>query len=267
MNFDATDVDASTTLIFSVQSGLHDGGKFDINSSTGELTFEDPPNFEMPTDVGDTAGNNTYVVTVKVTDGGSPTMSDTHEVTVTVTTVNEAPEITTSATTAFVAENSTSVLTLAASDVDASTTLVWSVEPADDGGKFDIASSTGELTFEDPPNFEMPTDVGDTAGNNTYVVTVKVQDDGSPALNDTHTVTVTVTNTNEAPEITTISTTYTDFNVDENTATSVVIKTYEAADMDASTMLTWSLEGNDAGDFTITKNTDGHGGAQVRERA
>ena len=48
------------------------------------------------------------------------------------------------------------------------------MEPDDDGGKFDINSSTGALTFKNPPNFEMPTDVGDTAMSNTYVVTVKV---------------------------------------------------------------------------------------------
>ena len=107
-------------------------------------------------------------------------------------------------------------------DVDASTTLTWSVESADDGDKFEINTTTGPsalLTFKNAPDFETPTDVGSTAMNNTYVVTVKVTDDGSPAMSDTHTFTVTVTNVNEAPEITTTSTTYTDFNVDENTAT------------------------------------------------
>ena len=55
--------------------------------------------------------------------------------------VNEAPEITTISMRAYVDENSTAVLTLAASNVDASTTLRWSVEPADDGGRFDINST------------------------------------------------------------------------------------------------------------------------------
>ena len=73
-----------------------------------------------------------------------------------------------------------------------------------------------------------------------------------------------MTNVNEAPEITTTATTYTAFNVDENTANTTVIKTYVAMDVDASTMLTWSLEGNDAGDFTITKNADGHGELEFR---
>ena len=77
-------------------------------------------------------------------------------------------------------------------------------------------------------------------------------------------VTVTVTNVNEAPEITTTATTHTDFDVDENTATSAVIKTYMAMDVDASSTLTWSLEGNDAGDFTITKNADGDGDLKFR---
>ena len=263
-DFDATDVDALTTLTFSLSSD-DDGGKFDIDPSTGVLTFKNPPDFEMPTDGFDTAMNNTYVMYVEVRDNGSPRQEENHLLIVTVTDVNEAPVITTTATTASVAENTTAVHTFAASDVDASTTLRWSVEPDDDGGKFDIDSTTGALSFKNAPDFETPTDVGSTVMNNTYVVTVKVTDDGSPTnLSDTHTVTVTVDNVNEAPEITTISTTYTDFNVDENTATSDVIKTYVATDVDASTTLTWSLEGNDAGDFTITKNADGHGELQFR---
>ena len=234
-----------------------DGDKFDINSTTGALTFKNAPNFETPNDVGDTAGNNTYVVTVKVEDNGvtgdtSP-MSDTHTITVTVADVNEAPTITTAATTASVAENSTAVLTLAATDVDASTTLLWSVESDDDGDLFQINSS-GVLSFINAPNFE---DKQDAGGNNVYDVTVKVTDAGN--LFDTLAVNVTVTNVNEAPEITTVSTTYTAFTVDENTETSVVIKTYMATDVDADTTLTWSLEGNDAGDFTITTNAQGHG--------
>ena len=91
--------------------------------------------------------------------------------------------------------------------------------------------------------------------------------DGKDAAGDTDTttidasidVTINLTNVNEAPVITTDSGTFAAFTVDENTETSVVIKTYRATDVDASTTLTWSLEGNDAGDFAITKNAQGHG--------
>ena len=252
----ASDVDAGSVLTWSLEG--NDSGDFTITKNAqgqGELKFRNVPNHEMPVDA-DTM--NDYDIRVKVQDNGSPKMSATHAVTVTVTDVNEAPVITYSQERSFVPENSTAVHTFAASDVDASTTFLWSVEPADDGGKFDIDSS-GALTFKNPPNFEMPTDVGVGAMNNTYVVTVKVTDNGSPAMSDTHVLPVTVTNVNEAPDITTDSGTFAVLDVDENTAFSEVIKTYEAADVDADTTLTWTLEGNDAGDFTITKNADGYG--------
>ena len=265
--YEATDVDADTTMTWSLEG--NDAGDLTITKNAdghGELKFANVPNFEMPVD---TDTMNDYDIRVKVKDNGTPDnrgasnqLDDTVSAVVSVADVNEAPEITTAATTANVDENSTAVLTLAASDVDASDTLRWSVEPADDWGKFDINANSGALSFKNAPDFETPTDVGAGAMNNTYVVTVKVADAGS--LSDTHKVTVTVTNVNEAPEITTTSTTYTDFDVDENTATSEVIKTYEATDVDASTTLTWSLEGNDAGDFTITKNAQGQGELKFR---
>ena len=263
MDFDATDVDVPTTLTWSVETG-DDGGKFDIDSS-GVLTFKTPPNFESPTDVGSTAMNNTYVVTVKVSDGS---LSDTQTLTVTVTNVNDAPVITSPPTSANFPENATrTVVTFAATDQDtasAQNTLTWTVEPADDGAKFRITKNTdgdGELTFIAPPNFEMPTDTGDTAMNNSYVVTVKVEDNGSPMGSDTHEIIVRVTNVNEAP---TIDSGLAAFSVDENTVATTLIQTYEASDVDASTTLTWTLEGDDAGDFTFTRNSDGDGELRFR---
>ena len=143
VDFDATDVDASSTLTFSLNPNF-DGGKFDIDSSTGALTFKNPPNFEMPTDVGDTARNNTYAVEVMVRDNGIPSQDADHLLIVTVTDVNEAPVITTTVTAVDSDRELGRVdVTLAASDVDASTTLSWSVESADDGSKFEINPSTG----------------------------------------------------------------------------------------------------------------------------
>ena len=259
--YEAEDPDANSVLTWDVHGA--DAGDFTITKNAdghGELKFRNVPNFELPADAGT---DNVYDVTVRVRDAGG--LSTTLMVQVTVTDVNEAPEITTTVTTFYVPENGDIANSVHAMDVDASTTLTWSVESADDGDKFEFNTTTGPsalLTFKTAPDFETPTQSGGT--NNDYVVTVKVTDDGSPAMSDTHTLTVEVTNVNEAPEITTTATTYTDFNVDENTATSDVIKTYVAADVDASTTLTWSLEGNDAGDFTITKNADGDGDLKFR---
>ena len=243
----ATDGD-SDTLTYSMTGNI----RFNINTSTGQIKTASGQSWNYE-------GTRNFQVTVNVRDskdaaGNADTATDdTIAVTINLTNVNEAPEITTTATTASVVENSTAVRTLAASDVDASDTPTWSVDPADDGGKFEI-SSTGLLSFKNAPNFEEPTDVGDTAMNNTYVVTVKVTDNGG--LSDTLTFTVTVTDVNEAPEITTGPATIAK---DENTQTTEVIATYEAEDMDVNSRFTWDLQGVDAGDFTITKNADGHG--------
>ena len=251
----ATGVGEGSVLTWSLEGA--DRADFTIRKNAwghGHLRFANVPNYEMPADAG---ANNVYDVTVKVTDsqGG---LSDTLTVRVTVDDVNEAPVIRAPPATRSIPENSTAVVTFfSATDVDASDTLTWSVESADDGGKFTINPSSGVLRFTNAPDFETPTDIGDTAMNNTYVVTVKVSDAGG--LSDTHTITVTVTATNEAPEITTVSRTYTAFNRPENIATSRIIKTYRATGVGEGSVLTWSLEGADRADFTIRKNAWGHG--------
>ena len=77
------------------------------------------------------------------------------------------------------------------------TQVTWSLgsvtDTSPDSVDFDITD--GVLTFEDPPNFESPTDrvgTGITASDKDYVVQVVATD----ADNVTHTVTVTVTVTN-----------------------------------------------------------------------
>ena len=144
----------------------------------GELRFARVPNYEMAADAG---ADNVYDVRVRVTD--SDTSTDSLLVRVTVDDVNEAPTIT-GRYRPSVPENSTAVITLSATDEDASDTLTWSVERWDDGGKFTIDPSSGALSFTSAPDFETPTDIGDTAMNNTYVVTVKVSD--ARGLVDTH---------------------------------------------------------------------------------
>ena len=271
-DYDASDVDLpSQTLTWSIEGT--DSGDFRINSTNGMLRFaqNNSPNYEMPADSGT---NNVYNLTVKVTDNGSPNLNAMMPVTITVDDVNEAPTITTTDTTEDVPENTTAVLTLAASDVDdngetndSANSLTWSRETTDDGAKFSITSS-GVLTFSAAPDFETPTDVGDTAMNNTYVVTVKVTDNGihdnraaSDQLRSSQTLTVTVTNVNEVPTITTTQTTHTapskmEIEYDD-TSPDLSVVTYTATDPDTQTgnTLTWSVEGDDFADFDINSGT------------
>ncbi len=85
------------------------------------LSFTAAPDFETATDLGDTAGNNTYVVNVIATDGSSNAKTQT--LTVTVTDADElAPTITgpaaaTGATCSkSIVENTTAVHTFSADE-------------------------------------------------------------------------------------------------------------------------------------------------------
>src|SRR6185503_19435052 len=79
-------------LTYAITGGA-DAALFSINTNTGVLTFNSAPNFEAPADAG---ANNVYDVQVTVTD--SSTQTGVQNLQVTVTNVNEAPTITSSAT-------------------------------------------------------------------------------------------------------------------------------------------------------------------------
>jgi len=109
---------------------------------------------------------------------------------------NSSPVITSNgggATAAInVQENQTAVTTVTATDADGGDTVTYSISGGADQGAFTMTSDA--LTFSSSPDFESPTDLGDTAGNNTYVVEVTASDDGSPIATDTQIITITVTN-------------------------------------------------------------------------
>jgi len=51
--------------------GSEDNSKFALNTTTGYLTFLNAPDFENPTDLGDTPNNNTYSIRVRATDNNA----------------------------------------------------------------------------------------------------------------------------------------------------------------------------------------------------
>ena len=140
------------------------------------------PDYENPADA-DT--DNVYMVTVEADDG---TYDDTHEVTVTVTDVNEPLAITGDAEHDYAENGAGDVATFTATDPDAGAAITWEMSGAD-ASLFDI--SGGVLTFVSPPDYEAP---GDADGDNVYEVTVEA-DDGTNS--NTLDVTVTVTDVDE----------------------------------------------------------------------
>jgi Ca2+-binding RTX toxin-like protein/carbon monoxide dehydrogenase subunit G len=243
----ALEPDAGSRLTNSIVGGA-DATRFTVKSSSGALSFVPAPDYEKPTDVG---GNNVYDVTLQISDGA---LIDTQAIAVTIDNINDnAPVITSNSagTTASVnvVENATAVTTVTATDVDAGSTLTYSIVGGADASHFTINASTGALSFVSAPDYEHPTDAG---ANNVYDVTVQVSDG---TLTGTQAIAVTVDNVNDnGPVITSNGAGATaSVNVAENgTAVTIVTST----DADAGSTLTYSIVGGaDAVRFTVDAST------------
>lgn len=101
-------------LTYSITGGA-DAAKFNINATSGALTFKTAPDYEQP---GDADHNNIYQVEVGVSDGTSTTKQMLNITVSNVADENLPPQFTSPA--AFtVPENQTTVATLTATDPDA----------------------------------------------------------------------------------------------------------------------------------------------------
>ena len=215
-----------------------DGTDFAIKD--GALTFAGPPNFEQSQGLG--SDSNQYLVTIRASDDALN--SGTLDVVVTVSDVNEGPEISrVGSAPGSVPENHDTSLVLSrytATDPEGSTVSRWRTSGSD-GGDFTI-NENGELTFRNVPDYERPTD---SNRDNTYVFTVQASDGRVYGSFDE---TVTVTPVNEAPTITTDNSSATELRQDENRTSRLY--TYRATDPERSAV-TWSVGGVDRNFFGI----------------
>jgi hypothetical protein len=100
-------------ITYSIKGGA-DAGKFNIDATSGALTFKTAPDFETP---GDANGDNIYEVDVCATDAGG--LYSVKPVKVTVTDVSEgSPPQITSAGAISVKDNQMVVMTVTATDPD-----------------------------------------------------------------------------------------------------------------------------------------------------
>jgi len=188
----STDLDAGDTKSFSIYGGA-DAALFQINSSTGALTFKSSPDYENPLDAD---RNNLYDVRVMVADSKGAT--DTQTLTVTVTNVNDNTPVITSngggdAASISVPQSTTSVTKVVSTDADVGDVVGYSISGGANSALFSIDASTGQLSFVNAP-------VYNAGGNNTYYVTVQARDIAGHT--DTQALTVTVTNIdNVAPTL------------------------------------------------------------------
>ncbi len=255
VDYNYTDEDVPADTITWSKGGT-DADDFTIDTNSGVLSFAARPNHEIPADF-DT--NNSYDVIVKAYDGTDTT---DYPVTVTVTNVDETPEITAGSDAPSFAEieyDATSpvltVETYTARDEE-NESIAWSLDGTD-LADFSINSSTGVLSFAQRPDFEIPDDDGT---NNVYNIVVKATDGSTSVPNETNVteypVTVTVTDVNERPDIREDAVDdypEVDFYFEGTVAD---VHTFMAVDYDAGDTFEWSLmTGDDADDFNIDPST------------
>jgi hypothetical protein len=225
-----------------------DNNKFNLNTSTGALTFISSPNFEGP---GSAAGTNSYIVRVRASDAAGNNAVQT--ITVNVTDLDEvAPTFTAGASTsASIAEstpNTTVVHTSSATDNVGVTAYAFETGGADNN-KFSLNTSTGALTFLSSPNFEAP---GSAAGTNAYTVRVRASDAaGNTAV---QTVTVNVTDVDDTAPVFTAGSN-TSASIAENTSTATVVHTATATDNVGVTAYAFESGGADNNKFSLNTAT------------
>ena len=222
-----------------------DGDEFTI-SATGELTFKRSPDFENPTDVGGGGDNgdrpdNAYLVTITAYAG---TESKTEFVRVQVTNVNEPPEFDEGATADRSVDRSIGVNQVFGDPVTATDpdgdSLTYTLPDAATL-PFSISQYTGQLSVSGTID----------RTRTSYPVAVIVTDnDPDNSEDDRIIVTVNVAGGgNNAPVF---PAGVVSFSIDENTATVQDVGTpVTAEDDDTDDMLSYTLEGTDAGFFTI----------------
>ncbi len=238
----AVDPDAGATLTYSFAPGGDAAGRFQIDPVTGALTVADGTRLDYE-------ANASHLIIVRVTDDQG--LSVDTPFSITVTNVNEAPDITAfgGGPTALVvqAENTAALGVITAVDPEGAP-LTYSIAGGADAARFTINATTGALSFTVPPDFENP---ADSDGDNHYHVVIEVSDG---ALSVQQALDIAVVDTGEAPVI--ISN-----GAGPNAAISInegqqAVTTVLATDEDAGSALTYSIFGGlDAARFTIDATT------------
>ncbi len=153
---------------YSITGGT-DSGEFNINTSTGELSFTSAPDFENPTD---SDGQNDYVIDVTADDGASSNNTTTQTITVTVTDVNEPPTISSISDQTIEEDGTLSSLSFTVDDPETS-----------DLSNLTLSGSSGNTTLV--PNSNISFTGPDASGNASITA--------QPASNESGTATITVT--------------------------------------------------------------------------
>ena len=205
IDVNANDGDGGATdigLAYSISGGA-DADLFNIDSSTGNLTFKVSPDYDNPADQD---GNNKYEVTVQADDGEDIFNTATILLTITVTNENEIPVLINPLSDLVVDEtdpNTTIDLSGVFSDPDGNSTLTYSVVSSNPSSVVAIASGESNLilSFKEfgTATITVTASDGEFSVNNSFEVTVNEVLSVDPA--NAFTTTWSTTSTNETVTI------------------------------------------------------------------
>ncbi|MDB5336835.1 MAG: hypothetical protein JWN70_2454, partial [Planctomycetaceae bacterium] len=174
-----TDPDAGQSLTYSITSG-NTNGAFAINPTTGKTTVANSAALDFET-------KPSFSLVVRATDNGTPSLSSSTTVTISLTNVNETPVI--AAQSFSIAENSANgsvVGIVAASDPDAGQSLTYSIVSGNTNNAFTINASTGRITVANSAALDFET-------TPTFALQIRVSDSNSPSRSSTATMTISLT--------------------------------------------------------------------------
>lgn len=222
---EASDQDVGQTLTYAITGGA-DAGRFEIVEGTGEVLVADGATFDFET-------SPMLEVEVTVTDSHAPPRSTTRFVTVTLSDVNEAPDV--SGDTFAVPENSsggTVIGTVSASDPDANDTLTFElVSQAEQWVRVD--ATTGEIVVLNNANIDF-----EAQPNNSLVVRATDLAGASAQA----TILLRATDQNDAPEV---AIPIADVSVEEGDELQFEIPEATFTDQDAGDSLTFRVTDGD----------------------
>lgn len=158
---------ADGTITYAISGAGADDALFNIDAPTGEVTFNDQPDFEKPQDKD---LDNIYELSLLASDSDGNSVALTTNVI--VTDVDENIPVFVSEISVDVFENVTGVAFQAVATDESSVTYGF-VEGGIDNDNFTIVSETGEVSFLKIPDFENPVDSNE---DNEYVIQIKATD-------------------------------------------------------------------------------------------
>ena len=198
-------------VTYSISGG--DSAAFNLNATTGKVTFKTAPDYET---------KKRYTFTASASDG---TNIVTQDVTINIIDIDESAPVFTSSASVSVEENQLSAITLTATDDN---TLSYAISGGD-SASFNIDSASGVVIFKTAPDYET---------KNLYTFTASVSDGTNTVTQD---VTIHITDVNEVPVFTSSATA----SVKENQRKAITLSAKD------DNSLTYSITGGDSASFIV----------------